>query len=188
MDGKSIDLLKGSQIDYVDTLMGAGFTVNNRTPSRPAAAARASAPPTTRVPPRAARTDLRARSTRRNAPNRTSQAAGSADRRLFFLLRRDGRRLPARWTFRSFPFTRSCARASRCRSTSSSRAIARWWTAAWMDASAFGVILIREGRETGPNTPPRLGRDDGRDPRGEPLFGRTLRPPRREPGVSHLRR
>jgi iron-sulfur cluster assembly accessory protein len=29
VDGKSIDLLKGSQIDYVDTLMGAGFTVNN---------------------------------------------------------------------------------------------------------------------------------------------------------------
>ena len=25
----AIDLLKGSQIDYVDTLMGAGFTVNN---------------------------------------------------------------------------------------------------------------------------------------------------------------
>jgi iron-sulfur cluster assembly accessory protein len=29
VDGKSIDLLKGAQIDYVDTLMGAGFTVNN---------------------------------------------------------------------------------------------------------------------------------------------------------------
>ena len=29
VDGKSIDLLRGSQIDYVDTLMGAGFTVNN---------------------------------------------------------------------------------------------------------------------------------------------------------------
>jgi iron-sulfur cluster assembly accessory protein len=29
VDGKSIDLLTGSQIDYVDTLMGAGFTVNN---------------------------------------------------------------------------------------------------------------------------------------------------------------
>jgi iron-sulfur cluster assembly accessory protein len=29
VDGKSIDLLKGSEIDYVDTLMGAGFTVNN---------------------------------------------------------------------------------------------------------------------------------------------------------------
>jgi iron-sulfur cluster assembly accessory protein len=29
VDGKSIDLLHGSQIDYVDTLMGAGFTVNN---------------------------------------------------------------------------------------------------------------------------------------------------------------
>jgi iron-sulfur cluster assembly accessory protein len=29
VDGSSIDLLKGSQIDYVDTLMGAGFTVNN---------------------------------------------------------------------------------------------------------------------------------------------------------------
>jgi iron-sulfur cluster assembly accessory protein len=29
VDGKSVDLLKGSQIDYVDTLMGAGFTVNN---------------------------------------------------------------------------------------------------------------------------------------------------------------
>ena len=29
MDTKSIDLLRGSQIDYVDTLMGAGFTVNN---------------------------------------------------------------------------------------------------------------------------------------------------------------
>ena len=28
VDGKSIDLLRGSQIDYVDTLMGAGFTVN----------------------------------------------------------------------------------------------------------------------------------------------------------------
>jgi len=29
VDGRSIDLLQGSQIDYVDTLMGAGFTVNN---------------------------------------------------------------------------------------------------------------------------------------------------------------
>ena len=29
IDGKSVDLLQGSQIDYVDTLMGAGFTVNN---------------------------------------------------------------------------------------------------------------------------------------------------------------
>jgi iron-sulfur cluster assembly accessory protein len=29
VDGNSVDLLKGSQIDYVDTLMGAGFTVNN---------------------------------------------------------------------------------------------------------------------------------------------------------------
>ena len=29
VDGKSIDLLRCSQIDYVDTLMGAGFTVNN---------------------------------------------------------------------------------------------------------------------------------------------------------------
>ncbi len=29
VDVKSIDLLRGSQIDYVDTLMGAGFTVNN---------------------------------------------------------------------------------------------------------------------------------------------------------------
>ena len=29
VDGNSIELLKGAQIDYVDTLMGAGFTVNN---------------------------------------------------------------------------------------------------------------------------------------------------------------
>ena len=29
VDGNSISLLEGSQIDYVDTLMGAGFTVNN---------------------------------------------------------------------------------------------------------------------------------------------------------------
>ena len=29
VDGNSIPLLTGSQIDYVDTLMGAGFTVNN---------------------------------------------------------------------------------------------------------------------------------------------------------------
>ena len=29
VDGNSIPLLQGSQIDYVDTLMGAGFTVNN---------------------------------------------------------------------------------------------------------------------------------------------------------------
>ena len=29
VDGTSIDLLRGSSIDYVDTLMGAGFTVNN---------------------------------------------------------------------------------------------------------------------------------------------------------------
>ena len=29
VDSQSVDLLKGSQIDYVDTLMGAGFTVNN---------------------------------------------------------------------------------------------------------------------------------------------------------------
>src|SRR5262245_35722438 len=30
VDGQSIDLLKGSQIDYVDTLMGAGFPVNQQ--------------------------------------------------------------------------------------------------------------------------------------------------------------
>jgi iron-sulfur cluster assembly accessory protein len=29
VDGRSIDLLTGAEIDYVDTLMGAGFTVNN---------------------------------------------------------------------------------------------------------------------------------------------------------------
>ena len=29
VDGNSVDLLMGSSIDYVDTLMGAGFTVNN---------------------------------------------------------------------------------------------------------------------------------------------------------------
>ena len=29
VDGQSIELLRGAQIDYVDTLMGAGFTVNN---------------------------------------------------------------------------------------------------------------------------------------------------------------
>lgn len=29
VDPQSISLLKGSSIDYVDTLMGAGFTVNN---------------------------------------------------------------------------------------------------------------------------------------------------------------
>ena len=29
IDGNSIPLIAGSQIDYVDTLMGAGFTVNN---------------------------------------------------------------------------------------------------------------------------------------------------------------
>ena len=29
VDGNSVDLLQGSSIDYVDTLMGAGFTVNN---------------------------------------------------------------------------------------------------------------------------------------------------------------
>ena len=29
VDGQSVDLLKGSSIDYVDTLIGAGFTVNN---------------------------------------------------------------------------------------------------------------------------------------------------------------
>jgi iron-sulfur cluster assembly accessory protein len=29
LDGQSVPLIQGSQIDYVDTLMGAGFTVNN---------------------------------------------------------------------------------------------------------------------------------------------------------------
>ncbi len=29
VDAASVDLINGSQIDYVDTLMGAGFTVNN---------------------------------------------------------------------------------------------------------------------------------------------------------------
>jgi len=29
IDNNSVPLLQGSQIDYVDTLMGAGFTVNN---------------------------------------------------------------------------------------------------------------------------------------------------------------
>jgi iron-sulfur cluster assembly accessory protein len=29
IDGNSVPLIQGSQIDFVDTLMGAGFTVNN---------------------------------------------------------------------------------------------------------------------------------------------------------------
>ena len=29
VDGQSVGLLSGSEIDYIDTLMGAGFTVNN---------------------------------------------------------------------------------------------------------------------------------------------------------------
>jgi len=29
VDGSSVNILQGSEIDYVDTLMGAGFTVNN---------------------------------------------------------------------------------------------------------------------------------------------------------------
>ena len=29
VDGNSVPLISGSEIDYVDTLMGAGFTVNN---------------------------------------------------------------------------------------------------------------------------------------------------------------
>ena len=29
VDGRSLELISGSEIDYVDTLMGAGFTVNN---------------------------------------------------------------------------------------------------------------------------------------------------------------
>lgn len=29
IDGNSVPMIQGSQIDYVDTLMGAGFTVNN---------------------------------------------------------------------------------------------------------------------------------------------------------------
>jgi iron-sulfur cluster assembly protein len=29
VDAASVDLIRGSEIDYVDTLMGAGFTVNN---------------------------------------------------------------------------------------------------------------------------------------------------------------
>lgn len=29
VDGNSVKLLSGAQIDYIDTLMGAGFTVNN---------------------------------------------------------------------------------------------------------------------------------------------------------------
>ena len=29
VDGRSVGLLQGAEIDYVDTLMGAGFTVNN---------------------------------------------------------------------------------------------------------------------------------------------------------------
>ncbi len=29
IDNSSVDLIQGSEIDYVDTLMGAGFTVNN---------------------------------------------------------------------------------------------------------------------------------------------------------------
>lgn len=29
VDGQTVDLIRGSEIDYVDTLMGAGFTVNN---------------------------------------------------------------------------------------------------------------------------------------------------------------
>jgi iron-sulfur cluster assembly protein len=29
IDNNSVPLIQGSEIDYVDTLMGAGFTVNN---------------------------------------------------------------------------------------------------------------------------------------------------------------
>src|SRR5205807_3307443 len=34
VDGKSIPLIQGSEIDYVDTLMGAGFTVKDRKSTR----------------------------------------------------------------------------------------------------------------------------------------------------------
>ena len=45
------------------------------------------------------------------------------------------------------------------------------------DDAPFGVVLIREGREVGPSVPALAGgRHAGRDPRGERVRGRPLRP------------
>ena len=58
VDGQSVSLLQGSQIDYVDTLMGAGFTVNNPNAVSGCGCGPASGPRTMAARPRAARTDL----------------------------------------------------------------------------------------------------------------------------------
>ena len=79
VDGQSVDLLKGAQIDYVDTLMGAGFTVNN--PNAVAACGCGSSFRTADDggAPRAAPTDLRRGATARQTdPRAAGQPAASS--------------------------------------------------------------------------------------------------------------
>ena len=72
VDGNSVDLLQGWQIDYVDTLMGAGFTVNN--PNAVAACGCGSSFRTAddRAPPGAAPTDAAPDTDRTNAVGLTT--------------------------------------------------------------------------------------------------------------------
>ena len=109
VDGQSIDLLQGSQIDYVDTLMGAGFTVNN--PNAVAACGCGSS----------FRTADDAGTARLRAHTDLNETRRSHDRRVFD----SGRRFAASMELPSSRSTPSCAPASSCRSTSSRTAIGR---------------------------------------------------------------
>ena len=121
IDQNSIPLIQGSEIDYVDTLMGAGFTVNNpnavsgcgcgssfRTEGA-AGAARSGA----HCPPGASRA--------RQPPDESRRTpGGSADSRI--VVRWPQPRCRSRCS-RSIPCS---LRASRCRSTSSRSTTGRW--------------------------------------------------------------
>ena len=130
VDGQSISLLQGSEIDYVDTLMGAGFTVNN--PNAVAACGCGSSFRTAddSGAPRGLRALTEASRPTRKPPvrRRLFDSASRADPdgwhgSAHTIARRPSAtnraRLGRRWRSRSSRCTRSSARASSCRSTSS---------------------------------------------------------------------
>ena len=134
VDGQSIALLQGSEIDYVDTLMGAGVTVNN--PNAVAACGCGSS--SFRPPPRGRGVPARTPPPLLDAPN----AAGSPAAFRFEAFRSrashavsvrssqrpsegNPARLGQRWRSRSSRCIKSCARGSSCRSTSSRTATGR---------------------------------------------------------------
>ena len=116
VDGQSVDLLQGSQIDYVDTLMGAGFTVNN-----PNAVAACGCGSSFRTADDGGRRTGCAPLTPASLTTDTERPPGRPA--AFSIRPLDSARQHA--SSRSSRSTRSSARASPCRSTSSRTATGR---------------------------------------------------------------